>query len=51
MAVAKKFWNITQDKRPKVAVDLYNSVKSYYGCRNINDCKKAVFEAAKKSGY
>lgn len=51
MAVAKKFWNITQDKRPKVAVDLYNSVKSYYGCSNINDCKKAVFDAAKASGY
>lgn len=51
MAVAKKFWNITQDKRPKVAVDLYNSVKSYYGCSNINDCKQAVFDAAKASGY
>lgn len=50
MAVAKKFWNITQDKRPKVAVDLYNAVKSYYGC-NINDCKKAVFDAAKAYGY
>lgn len=51
MAVAKKFWNITQDKRPKVVVDLYNSVKSYYGCSNINDCKQAVFDAAKAYGY
>lgn len=51
MAVAKRFWNITQDKRPKVVVDLYNSVKSYYGCSNINDCKQAVFDAAKAYGY